>query len=131
MSLIYPICYKTEDSYIPGICGPGKNQTYVKRSWGDPREYITGWQLPEGYPISGTGIVPEYLPGPPASAANLATIEDVGDPENSFFVKIGRGIQEAFKLGNKSLDTAKLLGWVAIAGIGGGLLLYYVPRKKR
>jgi len=126
MSVIYPLCFKAEDSWFPSSCGPGTGVSWVQRAYGKDRVPITGWTDPDGYPLSGTDSVPEYYPGPPLSGMGSDPKE-----EDSLAVRVGRKVQSLFNLADKGLDTAKVLGYVAIAGVGAGLMVWYVPRRKK
>ena len=128
MALTYPRCYKGEKWFNrPYVCGPGKDLSWVKYDSDEDLQKITSW-TGSGYPLTLAEHTPEYYPGPPLSG--MGSDDEEEDKEN-LVLKIGRGIQSFFKLADRGVGAAKVLGYAAIAGVGGGLLLWYVPRTKR
>jgi len=127
MALTYPRCYKGEEWYNrPYICGPGKDLTWVKYDSDEELQKITSWTS-SGYPLTLVEHIPEIqdLPyGPPLSGMGSDDPQDKGP---GFW----DNLKLFFEAGNKATNAAKVVGYATIAVVGGGLLLWYVPRTKR
>jgi len=129
MSVIYPLCYKGNDwNSIPYACGPGKGLTYAQFGYGKELEAITGWA--DTYPLTWESQIRSEgtWQGPPVSGMGGVPAPPA---KEGFLTKLGEGVRSFFRLADKGLDTAHLWGVVTVAAIGGGLLLYYVPRRRR
>ena len=125
ISFGYPRCYTTGNMLaVPYTCAPNKGLAYARLHSEGQKLPITGWN----------GQVPTTTdPGRSDGAYEFGEITIYGETPDSesLLVKLGNGIRGFLNLGNKGLDVARLWGVVAAVGIGGGLLLWYVPRKKR
>ena len=128
LTLSYPRCYASEKWYsLPNTCGglSKQFQHFVKFTADSPTEEISGW----------LGDVPTagYWQGPPnpawepkkeAPPTTLPASPNTDDP--GFFGLV----KQFFELGESATKAARVAGLVAIAGVGAGLLLWYVPRSK-
>lgn len=128
-TLSYPRCYPSDKWYsLPNTCGglSKQFQHFVKFTDSGPTEEITGW----------IGDVPTagFWQGPPNPAWETSTPAPV-----SALAKVGPSaaasfsdrLKEFFEMGNNATKAAKIAGYATIALVGGGLLLWYVPRKKK
>lgn len=124
-TLSYPRCYTTGNMLsLPYTCAPNKGLAYTKLHSESQTLPITGWN----------GNVPTTTdPGRSNGVYEFDEVTIYGETPDTegFLAKVGNGIRGVLDLGNKGLDTARLWGVVTVIGIGGGLLLWYVPRKKR
>ena len=130
LTLSYPRCYPSESKWsMPTTCGglSKQFQHYVRFTEDSPKEEISGWlgDIPTAGHWQGPpnpDWTPKTEPPPPPSDRSLTgpTTEKPG-----FFSLV----KQFFDLGQSATSAAKVAGYVAIAGVGAGLLLWYVPRK--
>ena len=126
LTLGYPRCYASEAWYsLPSTCGGQVSkqfQHFVKFTQDSPIEQITGWT--GDTPTTGHWQGPpnpEWRPQLPAESPTSSSTAQ------SFLERV----REFFELGTKATEAAKVAGYVAIAAVGAGLLVWYKPRKKR
>lgn len=123
-TLSYPRCYASESWYsVPTTCGglSKQFQHFVKFEADGSTHEITGWN--GNVPTTG------FWQGPPNPEWQPAQLPAPSGPgvTQSFLDRV----KEFFELGNNATQAAKVAGYATIAIVGGGLLLWYVPRKKR
>ncbi len=128
LTLSYPRCYASQKWYsAPYTCGglSKQFQHFVKFTADSPLEEISGW----------LGDVPtaDFWQGPPNPAWEPKT-EPAPPTLPAAPKKEGPGflglVKQFFDLGESATHAAKVAGYVAIASVGAGLLLWYVPRRK-
>lgn len=125
MALTYPRCYVGDGFWNrPYVCAPGKDLTWVKYDADQELQRIASWSG-SGYPLTSVDSTPEYYPGPPQSG--MGNVPVLADDSPGFW----SNLTEFFQAGNNATKAAKVVGYATIAVVGGGLLLWYVPRKKR
>lgn len=121
----YPRCYTTGNMLsVPYTCAPNKGLLYARLHSEGQKLPITGWN--GSVPLT---TDPGFSDG--AYEFGEAIIYGETEDEPGFFAQLGNGIRGLFNLGNEGLQTAKLWGVVTAIGIGGALMVWYVPRKKR
>lgn len=122
--MIYPRCKKDNNWYNrPYLCAPGNGLNWVLLRGQENYQPITGWTS-DGYPLTVADPTPEYYPGPPLSGQGSEEPDKEG-----FFAGVGNFVRGIFKLADKGLDTAHLWGVVTVVAVGGGLALWYIPRR--
>ena len=124
LTLDYPRCYASESWYsVPQGCGGLSKQWqhFVKFTPEGETQEITGWagNTPTVGHWQGPPN-PDWLPAPTAPPAPADQGPGFWDNLKLFF-----------EAGNKATNAAKVVGYATIAVVGGGLLLWYVPRTKR
>lgn len=135
LTLGYPRCYSTGNIMaLPYTCGPNKGLMFARLHEDAQRLPITGWN----------GLVPiTTAPGFSDGAYEFEEGVIYGEvpadqDQGGFWDTWKRGIGRLLGLADKGLtasekatNAAKVGGYAAIALVGAGLLVWYVPRKKR
>jgi hypothetical protein len=122
-SLSYPRCYASDSWYsMSQACGGNSKQWqhFVKFSSDGELQEITGWQ--GNTPTAGHWQGPPNPDWMPAPSLPVPVDQGAGFWDN---------LKLFFEAGNKATNAAKVVGYATIAVVGGGLLLWYVPRTKR
>ena len=133
--LAYPRCYKGDEWYNRAhVCGPGKDLTWVTFAHGDANVPITGWTDPGGFPLAyGSSELPQLPVEVPQSNPLDERPSFWGETSDTpnYLARFFNNLTLFLKAGNNATQAAKVAGYAAIFAVGGGLLLWYVPRKKR
>lgn len=110
---------------FPYACAPGRGLTHAKLSWSDPRKPIVDWS--GNTPIT-TGAWSDDKTVYVFDEGTTITADRPDQP--SIVDRFGAGLKRILDSGDRASGAAHTGGVALSLLIVGGLLLWYVPRKR-